>query len=82
MFIKAINRGREIVVVSSDEDNECMSSIFWKENGTIYCFCRSVGILPRPDMTDEKLSEHIEKMFINGAKIFIRGFEKEGRKTA
>ena len=82
MFISALNKGREIVIVSRDEDNECMSSVFWKEGNTIYCFCRSVGIIPRPDMTDAQFSEHIENMCLEGAHIFIRGYEKEGRKTA
>lgn len=70
-----LKSGREIVVI--DNTNEyCDSAIFWYSNyeKCYYSFNRSMGILERPDMTDDRFNQHMENMKKEDASIFVRGY--------
>ena len=73
-WIKAINEGREIVVVGNEMNymNDD-SAIFWKEKETIYSFTRHFGIMKRTDITVQHLAEHLDRMEKEGNYVFCRG---------
>ena len=71
-YIKALNQGSEIVIISSDE--LANSAIFYKtEDGGMCCFSRFMGLMKRDDMSDKRLLKHLAKMESEGAQIFVRG---------
>ena len=50
-YIEELKEGREIVIVSPDNDRDCDSSIFWKDiSGKINSWSRTFGHMCRTDM--------------------------------
>ena len=77
-YIKALKAGKEIVIVSSDENSN--SAIFYNssDNKTLYTFSLHFGLFPREygkDVNVENLVKHFETMEKENALIFIRGLK-------
>lgn len=73
-YIKALNDGREIVVIAAENNQHSDSAIFYRDsNKMTYTFNRSFGNMKRPELNDERLKKHFESMERENAHIFIRG---------
>lgn len=77
-YLDAVNKGREVVIVTGENDSESQSAIFWKMGDFFHSFNVEMGMLPRTDMTDARFEKHIQRMLKEGCYVFIRGFE-DGR---
>ena len=76
-YLDAVNKGREVVIVPSENDNESQSAIFYKLDGIFYSFNVEFGDIPRNDVTDLQFESHIQNMLKEGCYVFIRGFESD-----
>lgn len=70
--LNAIENGSEVVIISASFGDD--SAIFWMENGVIYSFNRSFGIMERTDMNIDRLKNHLQNMHNEGASMFVRGY--------
>lgn len=71
-MLNALKQGKEIVIVSADPDAN--SAIFWLNSDDIICSFNTVfGIIVRPDLTLDRLQEHLENMRTEHAYIYVRG---------
>lgn len=75
IYIKALNEGREIVIIAAEKMFN--SAIFWKTGSTYYSFTRELGTNARPDLDDKTMAGHLRDMVKENAQIFIRGAAKE-----
>ena len=76
-YLDAVNKGREVVIITGENDNESQSAIFWKLDGVFHTFTVELGVLPRTDMTDARFEKHIQNMLRAECFVFIRGFEDD-----
>ena len=70
-YITAMDNGKEIVIISAEKNFN--SAIFWKKDGTYYCFTRAFGVMKRSDLNDEMVGSHLSGMEKESAQITIRG---------
>lgn len=70
-YEKALKQGREIVVVSDDENYN--SGVFWSDGIDIFSFSVSFGTMKRSDIDFSRLENHLSDMEKEGS-VFIRGW--------
>ena len=56
------------IVISAEN---CLSTLFWIENGKMYCYNAAVGTLPRDDMNAKDFEEFIGRIMQDGGNIEI-----------
>ena len=49
-----------------------VSSKFWMKAGEIWCSNEALGTFPRPEMTEETFTEHLQNMINDGFQIEVK----------